>query len=243
MSTDPFGRAIRDHHRDDRSGPLLQRDGATVNEHPIEQFYFADFSADETYGKWLERWLKGPLLDMGAGAGKHSLYFQTQFETVAIEVSEYLIETMRERGVNDARHMDMLSLREGFPRDRFQSALAHGTQMGLAGSMHGLRQFLGDLAFVTTPDATVILDCYDPDVEETANLLGYRPDPTPGLAYRVMQFEYEDAVGETLLFRLFSPDRVREATIGTTWAVEEVTRKSGADSFHYGVALSKTQSS
>lgn len=242
MSTDPFGRAIRDHHRNDRSGPLLQRDGADVHEHPIEQFYFADFSADEAYGTWLENWFEGPLLDMGAGAGRHSLHFQSRFETVAIEVSEHLVETMRERGVNDARRMDMFSLREGFPRDRFQSALAHGTQMGLAGSMHGLRRFLDDLAFVTTPDATVVLDCYDPDAEGTASLLGYRPDPTPGLAYRVMQFEYEGDVGEPLLFRLFSPDRVREATIGTSWVVEGVTRKSGDDSFHYGVALSKTRS-
>jgi hypothetical protein len=242
MSPDPFGRAIHDQHRGDRSEPLLQRDGGDVREHPIERFYFADVSADGEYGTWLRNRLEGPLVDMGAGAGKHSLHFQTQFETVAIDVSEYLIETMRDRGVNDARHIDMFSLRENFPRDRFQSALAHGTQLGLAGSMDGLRRFLGDLAFVTTPDATAVLDCYDPGVEGTTTLLGYRPDPTPGLAYRVMHFEYESDVGETLLFRLFSPDRVQEATIGTAWVIEEVTRKSGDDSFHYRVALSKTRS-
>ena len=105
--------------------------------------------------------------------------------------------------------------------------------------MQGLRRFLGDLAFVTTPDGTAVLDCYDPDMEETADLLGYRPDPSPGLAYRVMHFKYEDDVGETLLFRLFSPDRVQEATVGTSWEVEDIMRKSGADSFHYRVALTK----
>ena len=50
------------------------------------------------------------------------------------------------------------------------------------------------------------LDCYDPTQEDTLDLLGYRADPTLGLAYRVMQFEYKGDLGEILLFRLFSPD-------------------------------------
>lgn len=239
MSTDPFGRAIHDYYQNTQSVPLIQREGPEAKEHPIEKYYFDEFSADDSYGEWLETWLSGPLLDMGAGAGKHSLYFQDQFETVAIEVSEYLVETMRKRGVNDAHRVDMFSLRETFSRDSFQSALAHGTQLGLAGSMQGLRRFLGDLAFVTIPNATAVLDCYDPDMEATADLLGYRPDPTPGLAYRVMHFEYEGEVGETLLFQLFSPDRVQEAAVGTGWQVEETLRKPGEDSFHYRVALTK----
>lgn len=151
---------------------------------------------------------------MGAGAGRDTLYFQEQFETVAIEKSEHLVETMRERGVRDARHADMFALRDYFDRDRFRSALAFGTQVGLSGSMCGLRQFLSDLAFVTTPDATAVLHNYDPEKAPTADILGYRADPTPGLAYRVMHEEYGDD-RETLLFRLFSPDRLREATIGT----------------------------
>ncbi|MEF8856128.1 MAG: class I SAM-dependent methyltransferase [Haloplanus sp.] len=239
MSPDPFGRAIRDQFLGDREEPLIQRDGDEKLEHPIERFYFGEFRPDDAAGQWLESWLDGPLLDMGAGAGKHVLYFQHRFEAVAIEVSDHLVETMRERGVNDARYGDMFGLRDAFERDRFRSALAYGTQVGLAGSMQGLRRFLGDLAFVTTPDATAVLDCYDPDCEGTAALPGYRSDPTPGLAYRVMQFEYEGEVGATLLFRLFGPDRLREATVGTGWSVAEIRRQSGENTYHYRAALTK----
>jgi len=47
---DAFARAIRDSHFDDRVGPLYQRDGETVREHPIEADYFdpVDPAADDT---------------------------------------------------------------------------------------------------------------------------------------------------------------------------------------------------
>ncbi|AEH37740.1 class I SAM-dependent methyltransferase [Halopiger xanaduensis] len=213
--SDPFGRAIRDHYRGERSEPLLDRDGDDVREHRIEQWYFGDHEEDA----WRDQWIEGPVLDMGAGAGRDALYYQARFETVAIEVSDHLVETMRDRGVEDARRADMFALRDHFDRDRFRSAHAKGTQVGLAGSMAAVREFLADLAYVTTPDATTILDNYAPELDATSDAFGYREDPTHGLAYRVYHLVYEDEVGDTLLFRLFSVDRLREATIGTPWEV------------------------
>lgn len=240
MGSDPFGRAIHDFQRGELAEPLVQRDGEAVREHPIEANYFGEYDPDSERGAFHASWLDGPLLDIGAGAGRDTLYFQEQFETVAIDVSEHLIETMRERGVADARYGDLFSLREAFEADRFQSALAYGTQVGLVGSMKGLRRFLGDLAFITRSTGTAVIDCYDPDQAETEELLGYRVDPTSGLAHRVTHFEYEGDVGETLLFRLFSPDRVREAAVGTGWTVTEIRHDRGERAFHYQAALTKS---
>lgn len=218
MATDPFGRAIRDHYLGNRDVPLIDRDGDETREHSIEQWYFGEHNGDG----WRDSWMEGPLLDMGAGAGRDALYYQEQFETVAIEVSEHLVKVMDDRGVQDARLANMFSLREHFDRSRFRSAHSIGTQVGLAGSMAGVRQFLGDLAFVTTSDATAVLDNYAPEKESIEEVFAFRDDPMPGLAYRVYHEEYEGDVGETLLFRVFSVDRLREATIGTPWEVTEV---------------------
>lgn len=234
-ATDPYGRAIRDFHRGEQDEPLLDTCGEETRDHPIERFYFQEYEGDD----WLESHLDGPLLDMGAGVGQHALYFQEQFETVAIEVSDHLVRTMRERGVEDARRADMFALRESFDRDRFQSAFAHGTQLGLAGSMDGLCQFLADLAYVTDDEATAVLDANDPDHENAEEIMGYKPDPTPGLAYRVYHFEYEGDVSEPLLFRLYSPDRVREAAIGTDWEVPEIRRGPDGHGQHYRAVFSK----
>ena len=102
---------------------------------------------------------------------------------------------------------------------------------------HVPEAFLNDLAFVTASRGTATFDCYDPERLDE-RMLGYRADPTPGLAHRVMHFEYEGTVGETLLFRLFGPERLREATADTEWTVAEC-RYDGDDSPHYQAALAK----
>lgn len=103
--------------------------------------------------------------------------------------------------------------------------------------MRGLSAFLGDLAYVTTADATAVLDCYDH--EATRDLLGYRHDPTPGLAHRVMYFEHEHERDPVLQLRLFSPDRLREAAFGTGWTVVDVVRGEEGNGYHYRAALRK----
>lgn len=236
--TDPFGRGVADHYHDRMREPLLVRDGEETREHPIESFYFEPFDSTSESGKWLSSWVRGPLLDLGAGAGRHALVLQEQVETVAADVSDSLVGVMRARGIDDARTVDMFSLSGAFDRDRFGSVLVIGTQAGLTGSMQGLRRWLGDLARVTDAGATAVVDSYDPDHEAASDLLGYREDPTKGLAHRVFHFVYETEVSETLLFRLFSPDRLREATVGTGWSVADV-RRSDEDTAYYRAALAK----
>lgn len=239
VSPDAFGRAIRDFHRGDQTVPLYQVDGPERREHPIEAFYFEPFDpASNENQRWFADRLEGPLVDLGAGAGRHTLYFQEQFETVAIDPSQALVETMRDRGVDDARKANMFSLRETFPANRFESALAHGTQLGLAGSLSGVEAFLDDLAHVTTADATAIVDCYDPSSLDCDDLLGYRPDPEPGLAYRTNWFEYEGDADPVLLFRLFSPDHLRTVASDTDWSVVEVSGNRTAGP-HYDAVLEK----
>lgn len=219
------------------AGPLVQRDGADSREHPIEEFYFDEMDPDGPHG-FRDRWCQGPLLDVGAGTGRDALYFQERFETVALEVSDSLVTVMDVRGVTDTRLGDMFALGETFPEDRFGSVLVIGTQLGLAASMAGLRSLLADLAHVTRQDGIAVVDAYDPTTSLTAELLGYRDDPAPGLAFRVMHFEYAGEVGETLLFRLFSPDRLEAAAAAAGWELEAVDRVAEAVP-HYRAALAK----
>lgn len=234
---DVFGGAVADYYYDRMTEPLYVRDGEESREHPIEAFYFEQFDPNGDVGRWLTRWVRGPLLDVGAGTGRHALVYQDRQPTVALDTSASLVDVMRDRGVADARVGDMFSLPSEFERDRFGSALVLGTQSGLAASMQGLRQWLGDLAFVTDAEATAVVDGYDPIHQGATDLLGYRDDPSRGLAHRVFHFAYEGAVSETLCFRLFSPGRLREAAVGTGWEVAAVRRDE--DGPHYRVALSK----
>jgi hypothetical protein len=229
---DPFAQAVYDYHFDEMAGPLVYRRGERTEAVEIG-FYF---DVVDGAGSWHDTYLDGPLLDMGAGAGRHSLHFQDRFETVAIERRERLVEVLRDRGVEDVRLVDMFDLPAAFEADRFESAIAFGTQVSLARSVQGLTQFLDDLAAVTTANATAIVDGYDPERPETKAKLDYYEDPADGLAYRLLQMEYDGTVGEPWLYRLFTPDRVRDATADTDWAVAEVRYVTDA---LYQIALEK----
>ncbi|WP_092901835.1 methyltransferase domain-containing protein [Halostagnicola kamekurae] len=238
VAADPFGRAIRDHYLGERDEPLVDRNGSETRVHPIEAFYFGAVTGESDAQQWVDSWLNGPLLDMGAGVGAESLYWQEQFETVAIEISDLLVKTMRDRGVENAVQADMFALPDSFERNQFASVHAKGTQVELAGSMHGLRRFLGDLAVITKPNATAVIDFHDPEHADADELFGYRNDPTRGLAYRLFHCEYEGAADEALLFRLVSPARLREAAIGTGWEVSDIRRSDTG--YHYRAALTRT---
>lgn len=227
MGAAPYGRALRDFHHDRQDEPLLARDGDDAVEHPVERFYFEPVGADDRVVATLagrraaahEDRLAGPLLDIGAGVGRHALYFQDRVETVALEASEHLVATMRDRGVADPRLGDMFDLPGTLEADGFRTVVAYGTQVQLAASRGALAAFLGDLAAVTTSDATALLHGYEPSLVDP-ELLGYRSVPEPDLAFRTFHFAYEGEVGPTLLFRLFGRDRLRDAVADTAWRVE-----------------------
>lgn len=138
---DPFGRALRDHRRGERDAPLVDRDGAARREHTIEEWYFGEHDPDA----WRDQWIEGPVVDLGGGAGRDALYYQRSFETVAIDVSPGAVETMRDRGVRDARRADVFALPDRFDRDRFRSA-AVGTPWTVVGVSRGDVQWRAALA-------------------------------------------------------------------------------------------------
>ncbi len=221
---------MRDYGRGD-PGDLRYRDGARTADGRVREYYFAPPAEwDDDTVALLDRIASwgGPVLDAGCGAGKHALWLQDRgVDVTGIDASPAAVEAARERGVDDARVMDMFD--PAFERDRFRTAFAFGTQVGLAGSLAGVRDLLAEFARLTDEDGRAVVHNYDPAAVDEA-LLGYRPDPREGIARRCFHFEYEPAddrdpareVGPTLQFLLFGPDRLADATIGTPWTVADV---------------------
>jgi len=234
--TEVFARALRDWYRDEFDGPLRYRDGEGTVEHDVAGYFESwEPEGSDSFFDGVE----GPVLDMGAGAGRQALYCQRHAETVASEPSDALVAVLRDRGVESVVQEDMFSLRESFDRDAFAAAYSVGTQAGIAKSIPGLRAFLGDLAYVTGPDATALLDGYDPEHERTRELIGFREDPAGEVSHRLVQYEYDGELGRPWLFRLFAPEAVREATVGTGWTVSAMRSPDGDWSHTYNAVLSK----
>lgn len=229
MDADPLGRAILDYRRGGLRGDCLYRDGAETWDGDIEGHYFTPREDWRDDWRTLLESLEHPVVDIGCGSGQHAEFLQERGEVVAIDVSPAAVEATHDRGVEDVRVMDMFEM--SFGTDRFRSALVSGTQLGLSHSLSGARQLLSELARITDEKGVAVVDNYDPTDLSPDDLLGYRSDPRRGVAHRTFHFEYERdgdrEVGRTLHFILFSPERLRDVTVGTPWHVAEVQPREG----------------
>ena len=108
---DPMGRAIADYHATGKAArlrvfsPMFDED-----EIPVKTLFrgMDEMPAIEQKALQLSH---GSILDVGAGAGCHSLALQQQGRQVtAIDISPLAVATMRERGVMDVREQDFFTL-------------------------------------------------------------------------------------------------------------------------------------
>ena len=97
----------------------------------------------------------GKILDIGCGAGSHSLYLQENNKTVfAIDISKGAIETCKLRGINNAKVQDIWKLKN----QQFDTILLLMNGAGMCGKLHKLTEFLTHLKTLLTPNGQILLD-------------------------------------------------------------------------------------
>ncbi len=105
---DPMGAAIADYHRTGRASTLrVFSSQFDEDEIPVDTLFrtLADMPSIEQRALAMAR---GKILDVGAGSGCHALALQKMGkEVTAIDISELSVEVMQERGVEDARAIDL----------------------------------------------------------------------------------------------------------------------------------------
>jgi len=165
----PHGAALRDYQHGHVTAEVTVRgeDGA-VERVPAAVFFRgpAEFSALEEAALDCCR---GRVLDVGAGAGSHSLALQARgLPVVALDVAPEAVAVMRERGVQDTRCGDIFALRG----ERFDTLLMLMNGIGIAGTLAGLDRLLGELPRLLAVDGQVLLDSYDPRAPDMPTDLG-----------------------------------------------------------------------
>jgi 2-polyprenyl-3-methyl-5-hydroxy-6-metoxy-1,4-benzoquinol methylase len=77
--------------------------------------------------------VKGRVLDIGCGAGRHSLYLQKRgFDVLGIDSSPLAIKVCKLRGLKQAKVMSIEEL--NFKPNSFDSVITLGSNFGLFGS-------------------------------------------------------------------------------------------------------------
>jgi SAM-dependent methyltransferase len=100
----------------------------------------------------------GKVLDIGAGAGSHSLELQSKgFDVTALEISEKAAEVMRDRRVEKIVEQDIFT----FDAGRFDTLLLLMNGIGITGNITRLKQFLQHAKTLLHPSGSLIFDSSD----------------------------------------------------------------------------------
>ena len=156
---DPMGTAIAEYHRTGRAGTLrVFSSQFDEDEIPVAQLFRSldEMPSIEQRALVMAR---GKILDVGAGSGCHALALQTMGKQVtAIDISELSVEVMRQRGVEDARAIDLYD--ERFV-EQYDTILLLMNGSGIIGNIEGMERFFFRMKQLLRPNGCIYMDSSD----------------------------------------------------------------------------------
>ncbi|HLS70380.1 MAG TPA: class I SAM-dependent methyltransferase [Chitinophagaceae bacterium] len=154
-NNDPMGKAIYDYFTNNLKDKLWVHDlfGA-----PVEMdtaYYFRSFNAMPELEKEALSLCDGKILDVGAGAGSHSLYLQSfHLDITAIDISEYNCKVMKGRGLKNVIHQSIWN----HNLNSYDTLLFLMNGIGFVGTIEKLTAFLHLLHRNCKDDVQLIFD-------------------------------------------------------------------------------------
>ena len=158
---DAFGRQLLDALRGKAGTALLERDDGEQGPSTPADAFFAQHDAWAAPECTVFEQVRGRVLDIGCGAGRHSLEAARRgMDVVAIDISPGAVAVCRARGVEDVRLLPLDEVDERL--GRFDTVLMLCGNFGLPGTRERTVDWLRLLQDVTSEQARVVLDTVDP---------------------------------------------------------------------------------
>ena len=156
---DLFGQAIFDYQTNNSPEDLLTETTISDEDEMSVAYLFRDLETMPILEKKALELAKGKTLDVGAGAGSHSLYLQNeqQLDITAIDISPKAIQTCQLRGIKNAFVADILTLET----EKFDTILLLMNGTGIFGTLKKTPDFLQKLQSLLKPDGQILIDSSD----------------------------------------------------------------------------------
>lgn len=156
---DLFGKAILDYQTNNSPEDLITETTISEEDKMSVAYLFRNFDAMPIIEQKALQLAKGKVLDIGCGAGSHSLYLQNErnLNTIAIDISPNAIQACQLRGVKKAFVQDILTLEN----KKFDSILLLMNGTGIFGTLKNTPKFLQKLKSLLNPGGQILIDSSD----------------------------------------------------------------------------------
>jgi SAM-dependent methyltransferase len=155
---DPIGQAIKDYFESGQAPEILVDSNYTADETIPPAWFFRNFEEMPAIEKTALDGCHGKILDVGAGAGCHSLYLQKNgFNVTALEKSELAAGVMKKRDVKNIVVADL----NDFKNEEFDTILVLMNGTGIAGTISGLNKMLDHLKSLLNSNGQILIDSSD----------------------------------------------------------------------------------
>jgi SAM-dependent methyltransferase len=224
---DAYGQMLLAALEDDDVVEIVERDDGFISASSMgPKLYLARFRRWPPHHRRAMRFVRGRVLDVGAGGGRVSLHLQERgHEVVAIDNSPGAVELCRQRGVRDARLLAFNDVDDTV--GTFDTVILLGNNFGLFGSPTRAQRLLRRLHRMTTADARIVVESRDVE--------GRGGDAPWHRRYRErnvargrlpgqirIRVRFRDVVGPWMDYPMVSPDELRTILAPTRWRVAHV---------------------
>lgn len=155
---DILGKALLDYHHGKYSEDIITETNISEEDEMPLPYLFRSYSDMNSLEKKALSKTKGRTLDIGCGAGIHSIYLQEKgHEVTAIDISEGATIVCKESGIKDVRNIELLALEN----EKFDTILLLMNGTGIFKKLNHIAEYLDKLKSLLKPKGQILIDSSD----------------------------------------------------------------------------------
>lgn len=156
---DLFGKAILDFQTNNSPEDLITETTISEEDEMSVAYLFRSYDEMPLMEQKALQLAKGKILDVGCGAGSHSLSLQNErnLDVTSIDISPNAIHACTLRGLKKAKVQDVMTLEN----DKYDTILLLMNGAGMCGKLKNIPNFLLKLKSLLNPGGQILLDSSD----------------------------------------------------------------------------------
>ena len=160
---DLFGKAILDFQTNNSPEDLITETSISDEDEMSVEYLFRSYAEMPKIEQKALQLANGKVLDVGCGAGSHSLYLQNEknLDVYSIDISTNAIKTCNLRGLKNAQVQNILEMDSDNPKNRFDTILLLMNGTGIFGTLKETTRFLQKLKSLLNPKGQILIDSSD----------------------------------------------------------------------------------